>query len=69
MSKALEVTSKADEFRKSTEDFWSRMDQKREPVTGRRKPTLTRSSKSDPRKPRTRTIAPTARKIKKRAKR
>jgi hypothetical protein len=68
MSKAVEATSKADEFRQSTEEFWSKMDQKGKPVRGRRKPTLTRSGGSGSgNRPRTRshsarTIAPTARK-------
>ena len=46
MSKAHESSpemSKADEFRKSTAEFWSRMDQKTKPVAERRKPTPARS--------------------------
>ncbi|MEA2970085.1 MAG: hypothetical protein QOE78_3346, partial [Alphaproteobacteria bacterium] len=54
--------SKADEFRKSTEEFWSKMDQKGKQVADRRKLTPTRSGKS------TRAAA-TAPKTKKRSKR
>jgi hypothetical protein len=74
MSKAVESMSKADEFRQSTEEFWSKMDQKAKPVTGRRKPTLTRSGRSGSgnnprtRSHRARAIAPTGRKTKKRTK-
>jgi hypothetical protein len=65
MSKAHELShdlSKADEFRKSTEEFWSKMDQKGKQVADRRKLTPTRSGKS------TRAAA-TAPKTKKRSKR
>jgi hypothetical protein len=37
--------SKADEFRKSTAEFWSRMDQKAKPVAERRKLTPTKAKK------------------------
>jgi hypothetical protein len=49
MSKAHESShemSKADEFRKSTAEFWSRMDQKTKPVAERRKLTPARKSPS-----------------------
>jgi hypothetical protein len=49
MSKAHESShemSKADEFRKSTAEFWSRMDQKSKLVADRRKLTPTRKSPS-----------------------
>jgi hypothetical protein len=48
MSKAHESShemSKADEFRKSTAEFWSRMDQKTKPVAERRKLTPTKAKK------------------------
>jgi hypothetical protein len=68
MSKAHESSnemSKADEFRKSTAEFWSRMDQKTELVADRRKLTPTRSRKSGSTS--TRAAAPAA-KTKKRSK-
>jgi hypothetical protein len=37
--------SKADEFRKSTAEFWSRMDQKTKPVAERLKLTPTKAKK------------------------
>jgi hypothetical protein len=39
--------SKAEEFRRATEEFWSRMDQHGRPAAGARKPTLTRFGKSE----------------------
>jgi hypothetical protein len=60
--------SKADEFRKSTEEFWSRMDQKGKPVADRRKLPPTRSRKlTSGSKPRTHAAA-TASTMKKRSK-
>jgi hypothetical protein len=38
--------SRADEFRQSTEEFWSGMDQKRKVVAAGRKPTPTSSGNS-----------------------
>jgi hypothetical protein len=66
--------SKAEEFRRATEEFWSRMDQKGRPAAGARKPTLTRGKSDSGNRPGTRrrralTIAAPARKTKKRAKR
>ena len=71
MSKAREPShemSKADEFRKSTAEFWSRMDQKTKPVAERRKLTPARSRKSPSARTSTRAAAPAA-KTKKRSKR
>ena len=68
MSKAHESShemSKADEFRQSTAEFWSRMDQKSKLVADRRK--LTRSRKSPSDSTSTRAAAPAA-KTKKRSK-
>ena len=70
MSKAHESShemSKADEFRQSTAEFWSRMDQKSKLVADRRKLTPTRSRKSPSRSTSTRAAAPAA-KTKKRSK-
>jgi hypothetical protein len=65
--------SKAEQFRRATEEFWSKMDQKGRPAAGARKPTLTRSGNSDSgNRPRGRSalaIAAPARKTKKRTKR
>jgi hypothetical protein len=67
--------SKAEEFRRATEEFWSKMDKKGWPATAARKPTLSRFGKSDSgNRPGTRghsalAIAATTRKTKKRAKR
>jgi hypothetical protein len=66
--------SKAEEFRRATEEFWSRMDQKGRPAAGARKPTLTRGKSDSGNRPGTRrrsalAIAAPARKTKKRAKR
>jgi hypothetical protein len=55
--KDVEAMSKADEFRQSTEEFWSKMDQKGK--AGNRKPMLSH---------RARAVAPTGRKMKKRTK-
>lgn len=52
--------SKADEFRKSTAEFWSKMDQKTKPVTDRRKLTPTRARKSPAGRTSTRAAAPAA---------
>jgi hypothetical protein len=60
--------SKADEFRKSTAEFWSRMDQKTKPVAERRKLTPNRARKSPSGRTSTRAAAPVA-KAKKRSKR
>jgi|KBSSwiStaDraftv2_1062776.scaffolds.fasta_scaffold1579690_2 hypothetical protein len=69
MPKAHEM-SEADAFRKSTAEFWSRMDQKGSSVATRRELTLAHSRKSTagsgPRTPRS---AATALKAKKRSKR
>lgn len=59
--------SKADEFRKSTAEFWSEMDQKSKLVAERRKLTPTRSRKSPSGRTSTRAAAPAA-KAKKRSK-
>jgi hypothetical protein len=59
--------SKADEFRQSTAEFWSKMDQKSKPVAERRKLTPTRSRKSPSGRTSTRAAAPAA-KAKKRSK-
>jgi hypothetical protein len=70
MSKAHESSpemSKADEFRKSTAEFWSRMDQKSKPVAERRKLTPARSRKSPSGRTSTRAAA-VAVKTKKRSK-
>ena len=71
MSKAHESSherSKADEFRQSTAEFWSKMDQKSKLVADRRKLTPTRSRKSPSGNTSTRAAAPAA-KMKKRSKR
>ena len=67
--------SKAEQFRRETEEFWSKMDQKGRHAAGERRPTLTRLGKSDSgnRPPATRrhsalAIAAPARKTKKRTK-
>jgi hypothetical protein len=70
MSKAHESShemSKADEFRKSTAEFWSRMDQKTKLVSDRRELTPARSRKSPLGSTSTRAAAPAA-KTKKRSK-
>ena len=70
MSKAHESShemSKADEFRQSTAEFWSKMDQKSKLVADRRKLTPTRSRKSPSGSKSTRAAAPAA-KMKKRSK-
>jgi hypothetical protein len=70
MSKAHESShemSKADEFRQSTAEFWSKMDQKSKLVADRRKLTPTRSRKSPSDSTSTRAAAPAA-KTKKRSK-
>ena len=70
MSKAHESShemSKADEFRKSTAEFWSKMDQKSKLVADRRNLTPTRSRKSPSGSTSTRAAAPAA-KTKKRSK-
>jgi hypothetical protein len=70
MSKAHESShemSKADEFRQSTAEFWSRMDQKSKLVADRRKLTPMRSRKSPSGSTSTRAEAPAA-KTKKRSK-
>ena len=70
MSKAHESShemSKADEFRQSTAEFWSKMDQKSKLVADRRKLTPTRSRKSPSGGTSTRAAAPAA-KTKKRRK-
>jgi hypothetical protein len=59
--------SKADEFRKSTAEFWSRMDQKSKLVAERRKLTPARSRKSPSDRTSTRAAA-VAVKTKKRSK-
>jgi hypothetical protein len=59
--------SKADEFRQSTAEFWSKMDQKSKLVADRRKLTPTRSRKSPSGGTSTRAAAPAA-KTKKRSK-
>ena len=46
--------SKAEEFRRATEEFWSRMDQKGRPAAGSRKPTLTRGKSDSGNRPGTR---------------
>jgi hypothetical protein len=64
--------SKAEQFRRATEEFWSKMDQKGRRAAPARKPTLTRSGKPDSgNRPGTRgrralAIAAPARKTKKR---
>jgi hypothetical protein len=66
--------SKAEQFRRETEEFWSKMDQKGRTTAGAHKPTLTRLRKSDSgNRPGTRgrralAIAAPARKTKKRTK-
>jgi hypothetical protein len=66
--------SKAEEFRRATEEFWSKGDQKGRPAAGARKPTLARFGKSESgNRPGTRrrsalAIAAPARKTKKRTK-
>ena len=66
--------SKAEQFRRETEEFWSKMDQKGQPAAVARKPTLTRFGKSESgNRPGTRgrralAIAAPARKTKKRTK-
>lgn len=70
MSKAHESShemSKADEFRQSTAEFWSKMDQKSKLVADRRKLTPTGSRKSPSASTSTRAAAPAA-KTKKRSK-
>jgi hypothetical protein len=66
--------SKAEEFRRATEEFWSKMDQKGRPAAGSRKPTLTRGKSDSGNRPGTRrrsalAVAAFARKTKKRTKR
>jgi hypothetical protein len=66
--------SKAEEFRRATEEFWFKMDQKRRPAAGARKPTLTRGKSDSGNRPGTRrrsalAIAAPARKTRKRTKR
>ena len=61
--------SKADEFRQSTAEFWSRMDQKSKLVADRRKLTPTRSRKPPSGSTSTRAAAAPAAKMKKRSKR
>jgi hypothetical protein len=66
--------SKAEEFRRATEEFWFKMDQKRRPAAGVRKPTLTRGKSDSGNRPGTRrrsalAIAAPARKTRKRTKR
>jgi hypothetical protein len=66
--------STAEEFRRATEEFWSRMDQKGRPAAGARKPTLTRGRSESGKRPGARrrsalAIAAPARKTKKRTKR
>ena len=70
MSKAHESShemSKADEFRQSTAEFWSKMDQKSKLVADRRNLTPTRSRKSPSGSTSTGAAAPAA-KTKKRSK-
>ena len=52
--------SKADEFRQSTAEFWSKMDQKSKLVADRRKLTPARSRKSPSGSTSTRAAAPAA---------
>ena len=69
MSKAHESShemSKADEFRKSTAEFWSRMDQKTKPVAERRK--LTPAARKSPSGRTSTRAAAAAAKTKKRSK-
>ena len=66
--------SEAEEFRRATEEFWSKMDQKGRPAAGARKPTLTCGKSDSGNRPATRgrsalAIAAPARKTKKRTKR
>jgi hypothetical protein len=69
MSKAHEL-SEADAFRKSTAEFWSRMDQKGSSVAARREFTPARSRKSTSgSRPTTPRSTATALKAKKRSKR
>ena len=61
--------SEAEKFRKSTEEFWSKMDKKGKRVATRRERTLARSGNATSDKPRTPRSAAAALKANKRGKR
>ena len=61
--------SEAEKFRKSTEEFWSKMDQKGKLVAARHERTPARSGNATSDKPRTPRSAAAALKAKKRGKR
>jgi hypothetical protein len=61
--------SEAEKFRKSTEEFWSKMDRKSKLVATRRERTPVRSGNATSDKPRTPRSAAAALKAKKRGKR